>query len=124
MFHLRRIAQGVIEQCKIHYLNRRIEKLNREYESEIVYPYNSAKIWQIISELGKLSNAKLKYERNPSPGVNHRKSLSEILILINEVTCRINQDVNRAKRESDKQEAFIEGLVKIRDILDEWDPRL
>jgi hypothetical protein len=124
MFHLKRVAQGVIEQCKIHYLNRRIEKLNREYESEIVYPYNSAKLWKIISELGKLSNTKLKYEGSNSLGVNHRKSLSEILISINEVTSRINQDINRASKKSDKEEAFISGLVKIRNILDEWDPNL
>ena len=124
MFYLKRVAQDVIEQLKVYHLNRRIEKLNKEYESEIVYPYNSAKLWEIISELGRLSNARLKYEGNDSPEANHRKSLSEILISINEVTCRINQDVNRAKRESDKQKAFIGGLVKIRDILDEWDPRL
>jgi hypothetical protein len=124
MFYLKRVAQDVIEQIKVYQLNRRIEKLNKEYESEIVYPYNSAKLWEIISELGRLSNAKIEYEEDDSSEANHRKSLSEILTLINEVTCGISQDIYEAGKESDREEAFIMGLVMMKDILDEWDPSL
>jgi hypothetical protein len=124
MFYLRRVAQDVIEQLKVYHLNRRIEKLNKEYESEIVYPYNSAKLWEIISELGRLSNARLKYEGDDSQGENHRKSLSEILVLMNEVTSDATLNINEDGEESDREEAFISGLVKMMDILDEWDPSL
>ena len=113
-----------LKRWKICHLNRQIKRLQQEYAYHIGKPYSAARLSEIISELSRLWNDKLRYEEDHSAEPNGLKSLGEVQKSVLEIVCEAETKIGKASGRKEKHKAFIEGLVKIRDTMDEWEPTL
>ena len=121
----KRLTKSEIRRHPTYHYIGEIEKLNQEYGDLIVKPYNVARLSEIISELGKLWNGKLQYEEdNQLIEGNGRKSLWQVQESVHAIMYETSQKIDKTKRKEGKHKAFVEGLYRIRSILDEWDTRL
>ena len=127
VFH--RKPSDILESLSRHYYiplyNRRITKLERQYNDLLNEPYKAGKLSGIISNLGKLWNEKLKYEDcEIVDRVNGAKSLHQVQEEVYTILRDTGQKITSAENGSRKQQVFTEGLKKMATVLDEWETKV
>lgn len=121
----KRLTRNEMRRHNEYHHIRGIEKLQQEYADLIVKPHNVARLSEIISELGKLWNDKLRYEEeNQLIRGNGRKSLRQVQESVHEIVCETGHKIDTAKGKERKHQTFAKGLYRMKSILDEWETRL
>ena len=116
------ILESVLRHYYLPLYNRRITKLERQYNDLINEPYKAGKLSEIISKLGKLWNEKLKYEDcEIEDRVNGAKSLWQVQEEVYEIVKDARYKITSAKTRNKKHQVFTEGLKKMAAVLDEWE---
>ena len=120
-----KLTDSEFRQYYIEFCNKRIAELEREYASLIQKPYQAGRLGEIISELGSSWNKKLKYEDIDSEAnLNGAKSLWQIQNDVSTIVQKAKQQIAIAKESEDKLTVYVEGLLKLRYVLDEWETEL
>ncbi len=130
------ILESIIRRYSLPMYNRRITRLEKQYGDLINEPYKARELSEIVSELGKLWNAKLKYEDSEdddceisncktedcetSDAVDGAKNLQQVQEEVYKILKDAGDKIDSAKTRDKKQEAFREGLKKMAAVLDEW----
>ena len=105
-----------------YYINKRIVDLEREYADLIKKPYQAGRLSEIISELGSVWNERMRYEDiDSAANINGAKSLWQVQNDVSNIVQQAKQEIARAQRYDDKFIIFIEGLLKLSYVLDEWE---
>ena len=77
---------------------------------------------RIISELGSVWNERMRYEDiDSAANINGAKSLWQVQNDVSNIVQQAKQEIARAQRYDDKFIIFIEGLLKLSYVLDEWE---
>lgn len=119
---LMKFTNGQFRRSYIALCNKRIAELEREYADLLKKPYTAARLSEIISELGSNWNNKLKYEDiNSEANLNGAKSLWQIQNEVSDIVHEAKHKITIAKKSEDKLAVYIEGLLKLRYVLDEWE---
>jgi hypothetical protein len=117
-----RKSNGVLKNETQHYYELRIAELEKQYADLVDQPYSAGKLSEIVSELGKLWNEKLKSEENERlAGANGAKSLQQIQEEVQEIINNARYQITSAKDREAKRRVFQQGLRKVITILDEWE---
>jgi len=96
--------------------------LEREYADLIKKPYQAGRLSEIISELGSVWNERMRYEDiDSAANINGAKSLWQVQNDVSNIVQQAKQEIARAQRYDDKFIIFIEGLLKLSYVLDEWE---
>ena len=120
-----KLTDSEFRQYYIEFCNKRIAELEREYASLIQKPYQAGRLGEIISELGSSWNKKLKYEDIDSEAnLNGAKSLWQIQNDVSTIVQKAKQQIAIAKESEDKLTVYVEGLLKLRYVLNEWETEL
>jgi len=107
------------------FCNKRIAELEREYAELMQKPYQAGRLSEIISELGSMWNERLKYEDIESAAnANGAKSLRQVQNDVSDIVQEVKQKITISKESDDKFIVFIEGLLKLRYVLNEWETEL
>jgi hypothetical protein len=111
------IKHYYIESCK-----KRITELESEYAELIEQPYQAGRLSEIISELGNIWNERLRYEDiDNEASTNGAKSLWQVQNDVSSIVQEAKQQIARAKKHDNRSALFAEALVKLRQVLDEWE---
>ena len=106
-----------IESC-----NKKIEELEKEYQELIKKPYQAGRLSEIVSELGRVWNEKLKYEDAESAeGGNSHKKIWQVQKDIDKVVQEVKQQIAISEESDEKRTFFIDGLLRLRYLLNEWE---
>ncbi len=130
------ILESIIRRYSLPMYNRRITRLEKQYDDLINEPYKAKKLSEIVSELGKLWNEKLKYEGSEDDDcetsnckteecetkgrVDGAKNLQQVQEEVYKIVKDAGDKITSAKTRDKKQQAFKEGLKKMAAVLDEW----
>ena len=118
-----RLTENEIRHYYINFCNRRIAELQEQYADIITKPHEACRLSEIISELGRLWNEKMRYEEGEkSIYVNGAKSLWQVQNEVSDIVCEARHKIKKANEKEDKLNVFMEGLLKLRHVLDEWKP--
>jgi len=109
----------------IEFCNKRIAELEREYKGLIQKPYQASRLSEIISELGSMWNERLRYEdiesaANGDGAKNIWQVQNDVSVIVQEV----KQQIAISKESDDKFTVFVEGLLKLKYVLNEWETEL
>ena len=112
-------------EFKYHYVEfckKRIAELEREYAELIEKPYQAGRLSEIISELGSIWNERLRYEDiDIAAGTNGAKSLWQVQDDVSSIVQEAKKQIAEAKENDNRSVIFAEALVKLRQVLDEWE---
>ncbi len=109
----------------IEFCNQRIAELEREYMELIQKPYQAGRLSEIISELGSIWNERLRYEDVDSAvNGNGAKNLGQVQHEVSHIVQEAKQQLAISRESDDKLAVFEESLLKLRQVLDEWEPGL
>ena len=115
------LTESEIRYYYINFCNRRIAELQGQYADIITKPHKARRLSEIISELGMLWNEKMRYEEDERlTNVNGAKSLWQVQNEAREIVCEARQKIVKANDKEDKLNVFMEGLLKLKYILDDW----
>ena len=116
-----RLTKSEIRYYYINFCNRRIAELQRQYAELITKPHKAHRLSEIISELGRLWNEKIRYEEDERLiNVNGAKNLWQVQNEVREIVCEAKQKIAKANKQEDKLNVFMEGLLKLKYVLDDW----
>jgi len=106
----------------VEFYDKRIEELEREYKDLIQKPYQAGRLSEIISELGRMWNDRLRYEdvRSVING-NAAKNLRQVQKDVGDIVQEVKQQIAISRESDEKFTVFIDGLLKLRHVLDEWE---
>ena len=106
----------------IEFYNKKIEELEKEYADLIQKPYQAGRLSEIISDLGKMWNERLRYEDVESAiNGNGAKNLQQVQEDVSDIVQEVKQQIATSKDSDDKLIVFEEGLLKLRHVLNEWE---
>ena len=115
------LTESEIRYYYINLCNRRIAELQGQYADIITKPHKAHRLSEIISELGRLWNEKMRYEEKERlTYVNGAKSLWQVQNEVSEIICEAKQKIAEANKQEDKFNVFMEGLLRLRYVLDDW----
>jgi hypothetical protein len=114
------LRHSYIEACK-----RRIVELEREFADLIQKPYQAGRLSEIISELGSMWNEILRHESiNNAVNGNGAKNLWQVQDEVSNIVQEAKQQIAISKESDSKFIVFVEGLLNLRYVLDEWETQL
>ena len=120
-----KLTDSQFKHYYIEFCNKRIAELEREYADLIQKPYQAGRLSEIISELGSMWNEKLQYEDIESEeNLNGAKSLWQVQNEVSDIVHEAKQKIAIAKESEDKLTVYIEGLLELRYVLNEWETEL
>ncbi len=106
----------------IEFCNKRIAELEREYADLIKKPYQAGRLGEIISELGSMWNERLRCaDIESEANLNGAKSLWQVQSEVSDIVHEAKQEIATAKESEDKLIVYLEGLIKLRYVLNEWE---
>lgn len=119
------LTDGESRRYKIELCSKRIAELEREYLNIIQKPYQAGRLSEIISQLGTMWNARLRYEDIKSAvNGNGAKNLWQVQNEVKDIVQEAKHHIAISKGSDDKNTIFIEGLLKLRHVLEEWETEL
>jgi len=111
-----------MNQRNVEFYNKRIAELEREYADLVQKPYQAGRLSEIISELGRIWNERFQYEDVESViNGNGAKNLQQVQNEVSAIVSEAKQKIEKAKNLENKHIAYLENLLKLRDILNEWE---
>jgi hypothetical protein len=111
-----------MNQRNVGFYDKRIAELEREYADLIQKPYRAGRLSEIISELGRMWNERLQYEDVESViNENGAKNLQQVQNEVSAIVSEAKQKIEKAKNLENKHIAYLEDLLKLRDVLNEWE---
>ena len=120
-----KISDTELRNNYIEFYNKRIEELEKEYTELIQKPYQAGRLSEIISELGRMWNERLRYEDVEGEiNGNGAKNLQQVRKDVSDIVQGVKQQIAISKESDDKVAIFIKGLEKLRFVLNEWEPEL
>ena len=121
----KRLTDAEFKDNSVELCNKKIEELEKEYKELIQKPYQAGRLSEIISELGRLWNEKLKYESAESAaGGNGHKKIWQVQKDIGKVVQEVKQQIAISEESDEKLNFFIDGLLRLRYLLNEWEIEL
>ena len=118
---LNRLAVNVIRRYRIRRYARKIAKLEQEYKTLMrSSPGSTARLAEIVSELGKLWNAKLHDEDSEElVNQNGAKAIWQLQMAVNLVVREGKEKMAKSRSETEIHAAFSEGIRKMIHLMDE-----
>ena len=112
---LNRLVNSDRSRSSISYYDKKIAKLEQEYQNLIdSSPCNMARLAQIISELGKLWNAKLRDEVDKELAKRDgAKDIWQLQEAVNEIMREGKKKMTKAQSKEEIRAAFTEGMDKM-----------
>lgn len=113
---------SIMNQQNIEFYDKRIAELEREHADLIGKPYQASRLSEIISELGRMWNERLRYEDVESAiNGNGTKNLQQVQENVSDIVQAVKQQIATSKASDDRLIVFEEGLQKLRHVLNEWE---
>ena len=120
-----KVTDSELRHHYIEFCSKKISDLEREYLDLIQKPYQAGRLNEIISELGIMWNKRLRYEDTKSTvNGNGAKNLWQIRDEVSNIVQEAKQQIAISKESDDKLTVFVEGILKLRHVLDEWETEL
>jgi len=117
-----KLTDSEFQQYSVDFCNQRIAELEREYADLTKQPYQAGRLSEIISELGRMWNERLRYEdTDDAADRDGAKDLWQVQNDVSNIVQESKQRIAKAKEPDDRFVIFIEGLLKLRYVLDEWE---
>jgi len=117
-----KLSDSEFRNYYIEFCNKKIAKLERKYVELIQKPYQAGRLSEIISELGRMWNERLRYEDIESVvNVNGAKSLWQVQKEVSDIVHEAKQKITISKESEDKLVVYLDGLLKLRYVLNEWE---
>ena len=115
-------ANSDISRYGIQRRDKKIAKIEQEYRDLMTaWPRNVARLSEIISELGKLWNAKVRDDEQ-NGGLAERdgaQDMEQLQKAVNMIMCKGKKKMAKAQSQEEIHKVFIEGLDKVRCLMDE-----
>ena len=117
-----KLTDSESQQYSVDFCNQRITELESEYADLTKQPYQAGRLSEIISELGRMWNERLRYEdTDDAADRDGAKDLWQVQNDVSNIVQESKQRIAKAKEPDDRFVIFIEGLLKLRYVLDEWE---
>ena len=115
------LANNGIRRHNIHRYDKKIAKLEQEYRDLLSSPsYDVSRLAMILSEMGKLWNAKLREEEDkPSINGDGAGDIWQIEELVREIVSEGRDKMGKARSEGEIHSAFKEGIYKKKCLFDD-----
>jgi hypothetical protein len=117
-----KLTDSESQQYSVDFFNQRIAELEREYAELTKQPYQAGRLSEIISELGRMWNERLRYEDiDDAANRDGAKGLWQVQNDVSNIVQESKQRIAKAEEPDDRFVIFMEGLLKLRYVLDEWE---
>ena len=120
-----RLSDTELRNNYIEFYNKRIEELEKEYKELIQKPYQAGRLSEIISELGKMWNERLRYEDVEGEiNGNGAKNLQQVRKDVSDIVQGVKDRLAMSKELDDKIAVLMKGLEKLSVVLDKCETGL
>lgn len=115
------LADSGTRRQKIRSRDKKIAELEREYRDLMAArPPNMARLAEIISELGRLWNAKVRGEQNEElAGIDRAKDMGQLQKAVSKILREATKKMAEAQSKQEIHTALIEGMYEARRLMDE-----
>ena len=117
-----KISDTELRNTYIEFYNKRIEELEKEYTELIQKPYQAGRLSEIVSELGRMWNERLRYE-DVEGKINGdgAKNLQQVRKEVSDIVQGVKEQLAISKELDDKIAVLMKGLEKLSVVLDKWE---
>ena len=119
------LSDAELRNSYIDFYDKRIEELENEYKELIQKPYQAGRLSEIISELGRIWNERLRYQDVEGEiNSNGAKNLQQVRKDVSDIVQEVKSQIEISIGSNERLSVFAKGLEKLIAVVGEWEPRL
>ena len=119
------LSDNELRENYIEFYNKKIAELEKEYKELIQKPYQASRLSEIVSELGRMWNERLRYE-DVEGKINGdgAKNLQQVRKEVSNILQGVKEQLPMSQELDDKMAVLMKGLEKLSIVLDKWETGL